>query len=90
MAMEECMFCQIAAGKVKSVTVYEDLKCRAILDINPANPGHVLLMPKEHHVVWQTLPDDLVSHLALVSKDISNVMLAVLGVKGTNLSLIHI
>jgi len=79
------MFCQIANGKLNSVTVYEDLKCRAILDINPANPGHILLMPKEHHVVWQLLPDELASHLALVSRDISRVMLAVLGVKGINI-----
>ncbi len=85
MALEECMFCQIAVGKVSSITVYEDTKCRAILDINPANPGHVLLMPKEHHVVWQLLPDELASHLAVVSKDISRVMLAVLGVKGINI-----
>lgn len=79
------MFCQIANGKLNSVTVYEDLKCRAILDINPSNPGHILLMPKEHHVVWQVMPDDIASHLALVSRDISKVMLAVLGVKGINI-----
>jgi len=79
------MFCQIANGKLNSITIYEDLKCRAILDINPANPGHILLMPKEHHVVWQLLPDELASHLALVSRDISRVMLAVLGVKGINI-----
>ncbi len=85
MPLEECMFCQIGAGKIKSITVYEDTKCRAILDINPANPGHVLLIPKEHHVVWQLMPDDLVSHLALVSRDISKVMLSVLGVKGVNI-----
>ncbi len=85
MGLEDCIFCQIANGKLESKTVYEDSKCRAVLDIHPANGGHVLLMPKEHHVIWQLLPDDLASHLALVSKDISRAMLKALGVQGVNI-----
>jgi len=85
MGAEECIFCQIANGKINSITLYEDIKCRAILDINPANPGHVLLIPKEHYVIWQVMPDELASHMSLISKDISNVMLSVLGVKGVNI-----
>ncbi len=43
---QQCIFCQIISGKVASKKIYEDEKCIAILDINPANPGHLLLMPK--------------------------------------------
>ena len=85
MGSEECVFCQIASGKVDSMTVYEDDKVRAILDINPANPGHILLMPKSHHVVWQLLPDDLVNRLSIVSRNISKVMLSVLDTRGINI-----
>ena len=40
---QQCIFCQIVSGKVQSKKIYEDDKCLAILDKNPANPGHVLL-----------------------------------------------
>ncbi|MBU0461615.1 MAG: HIT domain-containing protein [Nanoarchaeota archaeon] len=39
---QNCVFCHIAAGKVPAKKVYEDDRCLAILDINPANAGHVL------------------------------------------------
>ena len=48
---KQCVFCQIISGKVQSKKVYDDEKCIAILDINPANPGHVLLLPKEHYSI---------------------------------------
>jgi len=47
----ECIFCKIAAKQIPSFTVYEDDKFIAILDINPLNPGHTLVIPKQH-VRW--------------------------------------
>ena len=44
---QQCIFCHIVSGKVASRKVYEDDSVIAILDIHPANPGHVLLLPKE-------------------------------------------
>lgn len=81
---QQCIFCQIISGKVQSKKVYEDGKCIAILDINPANPGHVLLMPKEHHAVLPQIPEEDIGHLFMVSKAISNAMLKGLKVTGTN------
>ncbi len=46
--MEQCLFCNIIAGKIPSYKVYEDNSFVAILDINPANPGHLVLLPKAH------------------------------------------
>ena len=45
---QQCIFCQIIEGKVQSKKIFEDEHSIAILDINPANPGHTLLLPKEH------------------------------------------
>ena len=46
--MEECLFCKIAKGEMPAKKVYEDNDSLAFLDINPANPGHTLVMPKAH------------------------------------------
>ena len=48
MNKDDCIFCKIANGEIPSATVYEDSVCRVILDVNPANKGHALIIPKEH------------------------------------------
>lgn len=48
MSENECMFCRIARGEIPSKKVYEDNKILAFLDINPRNPGHMLVIPKKH------------------------------------------
>jgi len=51
--MEDCVFCKIAKGEISSYKVYEDEKFIAFLDIKPRNPGHTLVIPKEHfRWVW--------------------------------------
>ncbi len=47
--MEECIFCKIVAKQIPALAVYEDDKFIAFLDINPLNPGHTLVVPKQHH-----------------------------------------
>ena len=65
---KQCIFCQIIEGKVQAKKIYEDEKSIAILDINPANPGHILLLPKEHYSVMPQIPEEEVAHLFMVSK----------------------
>lgn len=53
MCMENCIFCNIVAGKIPSYKVYEDENFFAFIDIHPQSPGHVQVIPKEHHRwVW--------------------------------------
>lgn len=58
-----CPFCKIIAGEIPSKKVYEDEKMIAILDINPANKGHVLVMPKDHYPILPTVPPEIFKHL---------------------------
>ena len=46
--MNRCTFCDILAGQLASSPVYEDETCYAFMDIRPLNPGHVLVIPKQH------------------------------------------
>jgi histidine triad (HIT) family protein len=43
-----CIFCKIVAGQIPSYKLHEDAHTLAFLDINPANPGHSLVIPKNH------------------------------------------
>jgi diadenosine tetraphosphate (Ap4A) HIT family hydrolase len=46
--MDECVFCEIAAGQAPASVVYEDEITLAFMDIQPVNAGHMLLIPKRH------------------------------------------
>ncbi|MFA6461757.1 MAG: HIT domain-containing protein [Candidatus Woesearchaeota archaeon] len=82
---QQCIFCQIISGKIPSKKVYSDDKCIAVMDINPATKGHVLIMPKEHYAIMPQIPDKEIGHLFLVSKYLSQVVLKTLKVSGTNI-----
>ncbi len=82
---KNCIFCHIVSGRVATKKIYEDDKCLAILDINPANPGHVLLLPKEHYSIMPLVPEDLIAHLFTVSKHISQAQLRALRAQGTTI-----
>jgi len=82
---QNCIFCQIVSGKVQSKKIYEDNRCIAILDINPANPGHILLLPKEHYAVMPQMPEEEIGYLFMVSKALSSAMLKALKAEGTNI-----
>ncbi|MFO1152699.1 MAG: HIT family protein [Rhodospirillales bacterium] len=45
---ETCIFCRIIRGEIPSFRVWEDDHSLAFMDINPANPGHALVIPKVH------------------------------------------
>ena len=64
--MMECIFCH----KEKLVTdiVYEDDMVMAFMDMDPINEGHVLLVPKNHYLDVDEMPDEILTHLMLVSK----------------------
>ncbi len=82
---QQCVFCHIVSGKVPARTVYEDDKVKAVLDINPANPGHILLLTKKHYFVMPQIPDDETSYLGMISKGLSHAVLKALKAEGTTI-----
>lgn len=64
----ECVFC----NKEHIVTdfVYEDEVVMAFMDMEPINEGHVLLVPKEHYLDVDEVPDEVLAHLMKISKKI--------------------
>jgi histidine triad (HIT) family protein len=43
-----CIFCDILAGKSPASVVFKDDLCWAFMDIQPVNPGHLLIVPTYH------------------------------------------
>jgi len=82
---QRCVFCQLIDGKIESKKAYEDEKCTGIFDINPASPGHVLLLPKDHFMVGPQVPEKIMHHMGRVAKRISHCMLTQLKCKGTSI-----
>lgn len=66
--MRECVFCD--KNKIVTDFVYEDDEIMAFMDMDPINEGHVLLVPKEHYLDVDEMPDEILAHLMIISKKI--------------------
>ena len=54
----ECIFCEILAGNVEVSMVYQDEVCSAFMDVQPINPGHMLVVPNKHSANLSELDAD--------------------------------
>jgi len=82
---QQCPFCMINAGKIPAKTIYEDDIVKAVLDINPANKGHILLFPKTHYQFLFMMPDNEISRIFQVANKLSKIVFETLGAQGTNI-----
>ncbi len=82
---QNCVFCQIVSGRIPAKKVYETPALLGLLDINPANPGHVILLTKEHYQIMPLIPDDAVGELFIGAKIVSQVILKSLQAQGTTI-----
>ncbi len=56
--MADCLFCDIAQGKMEVDKLYEDDLVFSIRDIHPRAPIHVMVIPKEHIPTAMELTDE--------------------------------
>ena len=63
-----CIFCRIASGELPASVVYEDHDTMAFLEIQPINPGHVVVIPKRHAASLADLPVEDAEHLMRVGQ----------------------
>ena len=82
---QKCPFCAMAAGEIPVKKVYEDAECIAILDINPANKGHMLLFPKKHYGMMAQMPDDEAGKLYAVANKLAKAAFDGLKASGSNI-----
>ena len=85
MNKDDCIFCKIANGEIPSATVYEDSVCRVILDVNPANRGHALIIPKEHYDDIYSMDADTAAKIFTIATEVAKAQKAELNPDGLNI-----
>ncbi|MFT7464528.1 MAG: histidine triad (HIT) family protein [Pseudohongiellaceae bacterium] len=62
------LFTKIINHELPGRFVWADAKCVAFLTINPLNPGHTLVVPREEVDHWLDLSPELAAHLNEVAR----------------------
>ena len=65
---EDCVFCKIVSGKVKSKILEESDNFIVISDANPVAEGHCLIISKIHYKTIFDMPNTLGSELVKLTK----------------------
>ncbi len=71
MKVDSCIFCKIAKKQVPASIVYENEETIAFLDIKPLNEGHTLVIPKGHYEDIFDIPQELISYIHSVTKQVA-------------------
>ncbi|TDW22706.1 HIT family protein [Kribbella kalugense] len=83
---ENCIFCGIVAGTIPSTRVAENDRAIAFMDIAPATPGHLLVIPREHSTdLREAAPEDLTAATLLAQSLVSRVIDRLEDATGANL-----
>ena len=81
----DCIFCKIVSGEIPSFSIYEDDDTLAFMDINPANEGHALVIPKEHAANVHTVSDEAMVATVISAKKVAAAIDRTLNPEGLNL-----
>ena len=65
---EDCLFCKIASGKIKSEILENSDNFIVISDANPVAEGHCLIISKKHYETIFDMPNTLGSELIKLIK----------------------
>lgn len=83
--MADCVFCKIRDGQIPSIKIYEDERTLCIMDINPLNAGHCLVLTKAHApTIYDADAADLQSAI-LTAKRVATAQRQVLKPDGLNM-----
>lgn len=81
--MADCVFCAIAAGATEAAMVLDEPDIVAFLDVRPVFEGHVLVVPREHHVTLVDLPAPLLPVVFGAAQRVAAAVVGGLGCDGT-------
>lgn len=75
--MQSCVFCEIAAGRIPAVRLYEDESMVAFLDRSPIRPGHTQIITREHVPTFEQLTPSSASRLLTLGQQLARRLKAV-------------
>jgi histidine triad (HIT) family protein len=85
MAEPGCLFCGIVDGSIPSETIDSDERTVAFMDINPATPGHALVVPRTHSADLLEISSEDLTATVLAAQRLSRRMKDVLDADGIDL-----
>jgi histidine triad (HIT) family protein len=80
-----CIFCRILRAEIPCTKVFEDAETLAFMDINPANPGHLLVIPRFHAASIYDVPEPWLAATAATVQRVAKALRAALDPFGLNL-----
>lgn len=83
----ETIFTKIIKGEISCAKIYEDEHVFAFLDINPINPGHTLVIPKNPYENIFEIPDEVLEKMIVIAKQIAIKQKEVLNADGINIGM---
>jgi histidine triad (HIT) family protein len=86
MSVSDCIFCRIVAGTAACEEIYRDDATLAFMDINPANDGHCLVIPKAHFETVFDMPPSDFGRVASTAAKVARAVNEVLRPGGINLT----
>ena len=81
---KECLFCSLSKGNISSYKVYDDEYFLAVLDINPASKGHILVFSKKHYEFLGQMNEKEIAALFVIVNSLSSQCITKLKAKGVN------
>jgi len=85
MAEADCLFCGIIDGSIPSQAIDSDERTVAFMDINPATPGHALVVPRRHSGDLLEIAEEDLTATVLAAQRLARRMKEVLDADGINL-----
>ena len=82
---QSCPFCKMVKYELHAAIVYQDDDVLAIMDLYPATPGHVLVLPKQHIENIYSLREGLASRIMVAATKIAKAIKLQLSPDGLNL-----
>ena len=73
-AAQGCIFCAIVTRQAEASVVYEDETVVVFMDLNPATPGHLLVVPRKHAVGLEDLDGASSAHVWPVGHDMARAL----------------
>lgn len=73
---KQCPFCLMIENKIQTTRVYDNQYFMAVLEINPANKGHIILFSKRHAKDLASLNEDEMEYFGKAVKKLQSALLS--------------
>jgi histidine triad (HIT) family protein len=85
MEQQGCIFCMILGGQANASFLYRDEEIAAFMDVRPVTEGHTLIVPVEHWVTMDEVPEAIAGRMLALAGRIARALPATVRMDGYNL-----